>query len=107
SAFIFQIEYSLISGNKGIQTFFYPLIFLPFIGQLILLYSIFRKKTNRRVPLIGWILLGLLISVILIVGLLALNVKIIASTLPFIAVSVLFFVLRKKKAMQAGSSQIY
>jgi len=91
SAFIFQIEYSLFSGGKDFQTFVHPLILLPFIGQLILLYSLFRKRPNRIVLLVAWALLSLLVAVILMVGLFALNLKITGSTIPFILASIWFF----------------
>ena len=96
SAFLFEIEYSLLSGDKDFHTFIHPLIFLPFIGQLILLYSLFRKVTDKRITIIGWTLLGLLVALILIVGLLTLDLKIIGSTIPFILVSIWFFVERRK-----------
>jgi hypothetical protein len=99
SAFIFQVEYSLLSGSADFQSFMHPLIFLPFIGQLILLYSILRKGTGKLVTLIGWILLSLLVAVILFVGLFAFNLKITGSTVPFLLASVWFFRARRKEKL--------
>ena len=99
SAFLFEIEYSLLTGSKDFHTFIHPLIFLPFIGQLILLYSLFRKETGKRIILIGWMLLSLLVLLILVTGLLTLDPKIIGSTLPFILVSIWFFLERRKEKL--------
>jgi len=99
SAFLFEIEYSLLTGSKDYHTFIHPLIFLPFIGQLILLHSLFRKEGGKRVTLIGWMLLSLLVVLILVVGLLTLDPKIIVSTLPFVLVSIWFFLERRKEKL--------
>lgn len=91
SGFVFQMEYSVLTDNATKETFTHPFIFIPLVGQLIMLFTVFQKDPNRKLSLIGLILMGVLVSMILLVGLLGLNIKIIASVTPFVVLSVLFF----------------
>lgn len=97
SSFIFQAEYSLFfEKNDPLNSFKHPLILLPFIGQLFLLYTAIQKRPNKKIAIIGQILLSLLVLLILLVGILVANIKIILSTIPFLICS-LFFYTRLKK----------
>ncbi|MGB4849182.1 MAG: hypothetical protein WBP41_14760 [Saprospiraceae bacterium] len=97
SSFVFQVEYLVFfQKDHSTDTFAHPLIIIPFVGQLLILFTIFQRKPSRRLTWIGLILLSILVLVILLVGLLSLNYKIILSTLPFILFSILFIVKRKE-----------
>ena len=76
---------------------FHPLTILPIIGQLFLLITLFQKKPNKIIYLIGVSGLGLLLGFMFIVGLLTLNFKIIASTVPFISISIYTIIYYKKE----------
>jgi len=89
SGFLFQFEYQIFFRNNS-RDFIHPLIIIPFLGQIFLLVGIFWSSQNRRLTLIGMILLSVLVFVILLVGILSLNSKIILSTLPFFLISFLF-----------------
>lgn len=92
SSFLFQAEYLLFFGSSNTaNSFTHPLVLLPFCGQLLILYSLFQPHPNRRLTLIGLLMMAPLIFMILLAGLLSLNPKIILSTIPFVVVSVLFF----------------
>ena len=95
SAFLFDVEYSLVTGSGSADSFMHPMIFIPFLGQLLLLISII--KPNRKLALIGMLLQAILVVLILIVGILSLNIKIILSTLPFLIASFLFLRSYKSK----------
>ena len=95
SGFIFQLEYSVFALNANQNTFTHPLILIPLIGQLLLLISVFYP--NKKLTLLGIILLSVLVLIILLVGILSLNIKIIASSLPFIAIATFFLVNYKKE----------
>lgn len=99
SGFLFQFEYSVFSTNANQNTFAHPLIFIPLLGQLLLLISVFYP--NKRLTLFGIILLSVLVLVILLVGVLSFNLKIILSTIPFITISILFIEnYRKQKSLK-------
>lgn len=66
----------------------HPLILLPISGQLLLLFTLIQKKTNRMLSFIGITALGCLLYFMLFVGIISLNYKIIISTLPFFLLSI-------------------
>lgn len=106
SSFVFQVEYLVFfQKDHSANTFTHPLIIIPFLGQLLILFTIFQKKPGRRLTWIGLILLGILVLVILLVGLLSLNYKIILSTVPFILFSMLFIVKRQAYSKTIGNLQ--
>jgi amino acid transporter len=93
STFLFQAEYDILFGASGTkETFAHPAVLIPLAGQLALLITLFQKRPNRILTLIGLISLSLLILFIFFIGLLSLNFKMALSALPFIVVG--FFVLR-------------
>jgi len=89
STFLFQAEYDLLfKSGSGVRSFAHPLILLPLCGQLLLLFALFRKQQNLRWTFIAMAMLSLLVLMIFLVGILSLNLKITASTLPFILISI-------------------
>lgn len=67
----------------------HPFTILPLVGQLLLLFTLFQKKPNRLLTIVGLGSIGVLLATVLLVGILALNIKIIASITPFILISYL------------------
>jgi heme A synthase len=97
SGFMFQMEWTaFMEARKSLSAIVHPFILLPFLGQILVLIAIFQKRSRRRLVVAGVLLLSLLVLMILLVGILAFNLKIILSTVPFllIAVYVLFFCTR-------------
>ncbi len=93
SLFIFQAEVEIfLKAKTDFVSILHPLILIPFLGQIILLYTIVQKKVNRNLSLLGFASLGILMLLLLVVGFLTLNLKIIGSTLPFVITG--FFALR-------------
>lgn len=93
SIFLFQAEYDILFGSSGTKdTFAHPAVMIPMIGQSALLITLFQKRPNRILTLIGLISLSLLILFIFFIGILSLNFKMYVSALPFLITG--FFVLR-------------
>jgi len=94
--FLFQLEYVLIAkASHDPGSILHPFVLVPLSGQLIILYTLFQKMPGRVLTLVGLACLSLIILMLLLVGALALNVKIIISTVPFIITAV--FVLQKNR----------
>jgi heme A synthase len=88
SGFLFQMEYDLFAdASNSISSFLHPLILLPFIGQVVLLVSMFLRKPHRKLTLVVIAFLGVLVFMVLLVGVLSLNFKIIISAFPFVLIS--------------------
>ncbi len=73
----------------------HPLTLLPLLGQLVLLITLFQSKPDKRLTYVGIICLGLLLGMITFIGFLRVEVKMLASTLPFWAV--VFWVISEFK----------
>ncbi len=92
--FIIEAEYELLFKKDFLSSFSHPLILAPALGQLLLLYTLI--KPNRKLTLTAIILLGLLVIMITLAGALSGGLYMVLSTIPFIAISVLFFRNYKK-----------
>ena len=94
--FLYQAE------NEVLQKLFtnpisiiHPFTILPILGQLSLIVTIFQTEPNKKLIYFSILALGILLVFMFIVGIMALNYKIIISTIPFILVS--FFTIRYYK----------
>jgi len=93
SSFIFQAEYELFSNrDKLLSSLTHPIILAGLIGQILLLYSIFSKKPNRWLNTTGILVLSPVVLLALLAGVLSFNWKMIAAALPFVILSVIYFV---------------
>ena len=89
SAFLYEAALQVFSQRESAgDNFSHPLILLPFVGLLILLYQAFQPIPSRRWVYIGLALPAILVLFILLVGILSGNVKVMVSTLPFLASAV-------------------
>jgi hypothetical protein len=70
----------------------HPFTILPILGQLCLIVTIFQNMPNKKLIYLSILALGILLVFMFIVGIMALNYKIIISSIPFILVS--FFTIR-------------
>jgi len=66
----------------------HPFVMLPLAGQLMLLISLFQKSPGKILTYSGIGCLAVLLLFMFAIGLLSLNMKVIFSTVPFIAVSI-------------------
>lgn len=98
SAFIFQIEYDFFFGDiDTMSSFSHPMILMPFLGQVLLLVALFLRRPNRYISLIGMLLLCPLVLLIFVAGALGGNIRMIVSTLPFLAASIAFVYAHRRK----------
>lgn len=86
SAFIFETAYEVLfrEGDKA-ATFSHPFVLAPFAGQLLVLVAVFQKQPKRLLVWAGIGLMGVLMLMLIVAGALSLNVRILLSTLPFVA----------------------
>jgi len=97
SMFLFQAEAEVLSKLfVSPMDVIHPLIMLPLLGQILLLVTLIQKEPNKILTLSGVCALGLLLGLMFIVGLIDLNIKILASTIPFLIMVILIFRHHKK-----------
>jgi hypothetical protein len=99
SGFFFQVEYTILTQKPSLDNFMHPLIFGPLIGQILLLYTLFKKQPPRKLIIIGLVPMILITLLVLTAGILSLNWRIIGSVMPF-GVSVVFLFISFRKQRQ-------
>lgn len=92
-SFLFQAEYQILAGPWETGNFQHPLVLLPMLGQVLLLITVLQKTPGKWITLIGLGCISLLLIMVLLAGTLTLNVRMLASVLPFFITAV--FVVRK------------
>lgn len=96
--FIFEGEAEVLSkAVKEPASVLHPLILLPFIGQGLILYTIFQKNPSRIFSLIGLACLGLLMSFLFFIGIISPNSKMLLSSIPFVITALLMLRYNWKK----------
>jgi hypothetical protein len=91
--FVFQLEAEILRIAKtNASSVAHPFILLPFLGQVLLLISLFQSPPKRWLTLTGLLCTGLLMLLLFVIGLLTAHAGIVASTLPYLLIS--FFVVR-------------
>lgn len=92
SSFLFQIEYDVLGKIfTNPVSIIHPIIIIPFLGQLILVFSLFLKHPNTLSLKISIIGIGILFTVLLLIGIIELNFKMILSVLPYFLLAILLF----------------
>ncbi len=85
TAFLFQAEYQIFTQNNSDgSTFTHPFVLLPLLGQLLLCIAIMQKSADRRLVVAAVVGIGILYLMLLLVGIIGLNWKVILGALPFI-----------------------
>ena len=67
----------------------HPFTLIPFLGECLLMYTIFQKSPAKIISLIAVTCLSILMLLLLAIGLLAHNFLITLSTIPFIVIAML------------------
>jgi len=90
STFLYQAEYDLLLKliTNPISVL-HPFTILPLLGQLLLVAALLFKRLPKALTYAGVVMIGLLFGFILFAGLLTMDLRIMASTVPFILFSVL------------------
>jgi len=90
SMFLFQAEADLIvKGLTSPGEVLHPFTLLPLLGQLALVATLFQQTPGKRLTYAGIAGIGLLLAFMCLIGLMSFNVKIFASTIPFLVLAVL------------------
>ncbi|MBX7108185.1 MAG: hypothetical protein K1X61_06005 [Chitinophagales bacterium] len=97
--FLIQAEMEIISKLiSDPLAVVHPFILLPFAGQLILLITLFQKKPGKLLTFAGLGCIGLLLAFMFVIGLISLNIKILASTIPFVCTGILVIMYHIKNS---------
>jgi len=75
----------------------HPLVVLPLIGQILLLVTLFQKEPGKKLTYIGFASIAILFLLMLFIGVIDFNIKILASTLPFLSIGVYTIFEHRKK----------
>jgi len=95
SSFIFQSEWEVLKKiHEDPLSIIHPFILLPIAGQILLIVDILKKNHGKKLSLIAIVLMSLLYLMILFIGFLEMNYKMLLSTLPFIIFSIM--IIRSK-----------
>lgn len=87
--FVYELAYNLLfEKTEKANAFLHPLVMLPFLGQLLALIAVFIPKPKRWMVITAIALMGTLVLMLLIVGALGLNWKILAGVVPFVGAAV-------------------
>ena len=101
STFIFQAAYQIFSKlPKEPLSLLHPFIFLPLLGILFIVITVFQSRPSRMLTLTGLTGMALLMLFMFFIGCLSLNYKIILSTLPFLIIATVIVITGKKSTTQ-------
>lgn len=90
STFLFQAEILLLSRLlTDASSIMHPFTILPMLGQLVLLYTIFQKRSGRLLTFIGVVGIGILLGFMFIIGVISMHYYTTLSTVPFLVTAVL------------------
>jgi hypothetical protein len=95
-AFLFEIEMEVLSKlftNPG--SIIHPMTILPMLGQILLIISLWREPLNKKLVYWGLGLIGILLLLLLFIGIISFNWKIIVCSLPFLIVAILYIFLNR------------
>ena len=91
--FLFQAELMLFSKlMHDPLAILHPMIVLPFIGQVLLLITLFQKKPNKLYTILSLIFLGVLNVFIFVIAILSMHFKMILCSVPFIVVLIMVII---------------
>ena len=100
STFLFQAEIEVISKLFGdFASTMHPFTLLPLFGQILLIATLFQQRPNKILTYIGIGCIGVLLAFICFIGIISLNIKVFASTLPFLALTV--WIIRENRKTNA------
>lgn len=97
-SFLFEVEWDvlkkLFSNPKSVA---HPFIFIPLLGQILLLITLFQKIPNKKMIYTGISSIGFLLMFMFIIGILSFKANIIISTIPFLLTA--FFIIKNMRSI--------
>jgi len=98
-SFLYEGEYIvLINLITNPLLAIHPFTLIPLFGQILLLFTLFQRKPSKTLTFFGCVCIGILLAFMLVIGIIALNFKIIISTLPFfvtVATTIIYYKTQK------------
>ena len=88
STFLFQAEAELFSkalADPGAVV--HPFTLMPVLGQIALGLTLFQRNAGKALTYLGIAGLGVLLALMFVIGLVSLNLRILFSTVPFLALA--------------------
>jgi hypothetical protein len=83
--FLFEAEGEIIKKlMTDPMSVLHPFILMPLAGQLLLCYTLFQQKPSKIITYIAIGFIGLLLAFMFVIGIMSQNLKVFASTLPFL-----------------------
>ena len=97
--FLFQLEAEIVSKifNDPVSVL-HPFTLLPFLGQILLLITLFQKSPSKILTYIGLGGIGILLALMFVIGCISFNLKILFSTIPFLVIG--YFTIRHHMKMK-------
>jgi len=90
SVFLFQAEAEMFSrALEDPAAVIHPLTMLPVLGQFALGFTLVQKTPGKALTYLGIAGIGILFALMFFIGVIDLNVRILASTLPFLVLAVI------------------
>ena len=96
SMFLFQAEVDVFTKLlTNPMDVIHPLTILPLVGQILLLVTLFQQSPGKILTWIGIILLSTLLGLMLVIGLMERDWRIILSVVPFFIL--VFFAIKNMR----------
>lgn len=103
ASFLFEAELQVL-GNLATNptAAIHPFTIMPMLGQLILIFTLFQKQPGKKLTFAGIGCIAILLLFMLFIGISSVNYKIVLSTVPFLATSIVtilyYYKIRKQIA---------
>jgi len=103
AAFLAEAEAEVLSRLfTEPATVLHPLTVLPLLGQILLLVTLFQQRPSRLLTLIGLVCIGMLLLLMFLIGILARDIAILLSAVPFLLFAVFVIIeIWKSRRSQA------
>ena len=101
--FLYQAEIEIFTKLfTDPMSVIHPFTILPLFGQIALLITLFQKQPNKILTLAGIGGISVLLILMLVIGIMSRNIRIILSTLPFLITAIV--VIRQFKRKRTNES---
>lgn len=105
SAFVGQVHYQVLLGAPEMRNFAHPMIGIPFLGELLVLFAALQRTPGRRLTTIGIGLMSVLVLLLALIAIMSANARIGLSTVPFIALGVMHLARRRAPAASTTTAR--
>ena len=97
--FLFQLEAEIVSKIfNDPKSVLHPFTIIPFLGQVLLLITLFQRSPGKILTYMGIGGIGILLGLMFLIGCISFNLKILFSTIPFLAIA--YFTIRHHRKMK-------